>query len=116
MNATNVMKALTNSQVVAVYTAFEKGVTKAQLSRDYGVNVKSISKAIEIAEDLRAKAKARIESANKFIAKVEEKVMARPTKKVTVVAAKQSIKQRVKNMDKRPINSMMADAFKKAGM
>lgn len=106
------MKALTNSQIVAVYTANEAGVSKAQLSRDYGVNVKSINKAIEITAELRAKAQKRVAVAQVAVAKVEEKVLSRPTKKVTVVAKpkfkKPAQRQRV------PVNSAMADALKAA--
>lgn len=105
----NVMKALTNSQIVSVYTEFERGVTKAQLARDYNVNVKSISKAIEISQ---ARREAAMKRAVQKIAKVEEKVMARPTKKVTVVA-KPKFKKPAKQQ-RVPSNSVMADAFRAA--
>lgn len=104
------MKALTNSQIVSVYTAFENGATKAQLARDYGVNVKSITKAIEVTQMLRAKA-AEKRAAQK-VAQIEEKVMARPTKKVTVVA-KPKFKKPAKQQ-RVPTNSAMADAFRNA--
>lgn len=108
----NVMKALTNSQIVSVYTAFENGATKAQLARDYGVNVKSITKAIEVTQVRRAEAA--VKRASRKVANVEEKVMVRPTKKIHVVA-KPKFKKAAKPQ-RAPSNSAMADAFKNAMM
>lgn len=109
----NVMKALTNSQIVSVYTAFENGATKAQLSRDYGVNVKSITKAIEVTQTRRAEAA--VKRAETKVAVIEEKVVARPTKKLVVVA-KSKFKKASKpvKQHRAPSNSAMADAFKMA--
>ena len=106
----NVMKALTNSQIVAVYTAFENGSTKAQLSRDYNVNVKSITKAIEVTQERRAAIA--VKRAESKVAVIEEKVLSRPTKKLVVVA-KPKFKKPVKQQ-RAPSNSAMADAFKMA--
>ncbi|WNL63009.1 hypothetical protein [Citrobacter phage Ci1] len=105
----NVMKALTNSQIVAVYTAFENGATKAQLSRDFNVNVKSITKAIDVTQSRRAEAA--VKRASQKVQLVE-KVLARPTKKVTVVA-KPKLKKPAKQQ-RVPNNSAMADALKAA--
>ncbi|QHJ79071.1 MAG: hypothetical protein [Caudoviricetes sp.] len=98
----NIMKALTNSQIVSVYTLNESGVTKAQLSRDYGVNVKSITRAIEIASEIRDIASRKVE------VKLEEKVLQRPTKKIMIVVPK---KRKAEPRQRAPINSAMADAF-----
>ena len=106
----NVMKALTNSQIVAVYTANEAGVSKAQLARDFNVNVKSIAKAIEVARIRRIEAA--VNRAQNRVAKIEEKVLARPTKKVVVVA-KPKFKKPAKQQ-RTPSNSAMADALKAA--
>lgn len=120
------MKALTNQQIVAVFTSFEAGTTKAQLSRDYNVNVKTITKAIGIAQELKEKALAnkaeKISEDKEF--KVEQKVIARPKKKIFVVNTKKSFKQekelrlsKKKNTQKRfPINSAMKDALMNAGV
>lgn len=104
----NLMKALTNNQIVEVYTKNENGVTKAQLSRDFNVNVKSVTKAIELATERRATLK--LNRAERKVEQVEEKVMARPKKKVTLIAKPRFQKTKFK----KPVNSAMADAFKKA--
>lgn len=101
----NIMKALTNSQIVSVYTLNESGVTKAQLSRDYGVNVKSITRAIEIASEIRDIASRK---ARKVEVKLEEKILHRPTKKIMIVVPK---KRKAEPRQRAPINSAMADAF-----
>lgn len=106
----NVMKALTNSQIVAVYTAFERGATKAQLARDFNVNVKSITKAIDVTQTRRAEAA--VKRAENRVAVLEEKVLKRPTKKITVVA-KPKFKKSAKPQ-REPMNSAMADALKAA--
>lgn len=61
---TALMKALTNKQILEIYSAHEQGVSKAELSRKYEVNVKSIKKAIDLTNELRnvAKAATKIES------------------------------------------------------
>lgn len=118
----NMMKSLTNAQIVAIYTKFEAKASKAELAREFNVSARTIGRAIEIAAELRVKAKA--EKVKKEVKSpvLEEKILPRPRKRVIIKAAPRfkptPVEKRVKRESRpfvpNPFNSAMADAFNRA--